>query len=171
MVGPGNCRRDYETQHRHPDFPPPCQPAAKKEALKPHLIRYWLTPEPDPQLDREGRRHQHPVSAGPRAGRPRRTDALHSDELTGVQALERGSSGLPLAPGKIERREFEYIRHGTLTFMFNFDVATGQVVTPSYGPTRTGSRLRTTSAGPSPPIRRPKSQLIINNLNTHKSRR
>ena len=62
---------------------------------------------------------------------------LSTDELTGVQALERKHPGLPLAPGKVERREFEYIRHGTLSFMINFDVATGQVVTPSCGPTRT----------------------------------
>jgi hypothetical protein len=30
-----------------------------------------------------------------------------TDELTGVQALERKHPGLPLAPGKVERREFE----------------------------------------------------------------
>ena len=49
------------------------------------------------------------------------------DEMTGVQALERKHPDLPLLPGKVERREFEYIRHGTLAFMFNFDVATGQL--------------------------------------------
>ena len=32
---------------------------------------------------------------------------VSSDELTGVQALERKHPGLPLAPGKVERREFE----------------------------------------------------------------
>jgi hypothetical protein len=42
---------------------------------------------------------------------------VSSDELTGVQALERKHPGLPLAPGKVERREFEYIRHGTLSFI------------------------------------------------------
>ena len=62
---------------------------------------------------------------------------LSCDELTGVQALERKHPGLPLRPGKIERREFEYIRHGTLAFILNFDVARGVVVTPSVGPTRT----------------------------------
>ena len=38
---------------------------------------------------------------------------ISTDELTGVQALERKHAGLPLAPGKGERREFEYTRHGT----------------------------------------------------------
>jgi transposase len=59
------------------------------------------------------------------------------DEMTGVQALERKHPGLPMLPGKVERREFEYIRHGTLSFMFNFDVATGQLAASSCGKTRT----------------------------------
>jgi len=58
------------------------------------------------------------------------------DEMTGVQALERKHPGLPMLPGKVERREFEYIRHGTLSFMFNFDVASGQLASSSCGKTR-----------------------------------
>jgi transposase len=42
-----------------------------------------------------------------------------------------------MVPGKVERREFEYIRHGTCTFILSRDVATGQVIAPSAGPTRT----------------------------------
>lgn len=62
---------------------------------------------------------------------------MSSDELTGVQALERKHPALPLAPGKVERREFEYIRHGTRAFIVSRDVVTGKVVAPSAGPTRT----------------------------------
>ena len=62
---------------------------------------------------------------------------VSSDEMTGVQALERKSPTLPLAPGKVERREFEYIRHGTASFILSRDVVTGRVLTPTYGPTRT----------------------------------
>lgn len=58
------------------------------------------------------------------------------DEMTGVQALERVASTLPMKPGKIERREFEYIRHGTQTLIAGFDVATGQVI-GNIGETRT----------------------------------
>lgn len=61
---------------------------------------------------------------------------MSSDELTGVQALERKHPGLPLAPGKVERREFEYIRHGTLSFILSRDVVTGEVLAPTAGPTR-----------------------------------
>jgi hypothetical protein len=62
---------------------------------------------------------------------------ISTDELTGVQALERKHAGLPLAPGKVERREFEYIRHGTRSFILSRDVVTGKVLAPFCGPTRT----------------------------------
>jgi transposase len=59
------------------------------------------------------------------------------DELTAIQALERAAPTQPVQPGQVERREFEYIRHGTLSLISNFAVATGQVLAPSIGPTRT----------------------------------
>jgi len=39
--------------------------------------------------------------------------------MTGVQAIERKEKDLPLRPGKVRRREFEYIRHGTQTLIAN----------------------------------------------------
>lgn len=59
-----------------------------------------------------------------------------TDEKTGMQALERLHETKPVRPGLVERVEFEYIRHGTLCLMANFDVVTGKVVRPSIGPTR-----------------------------------
>jgi DDE superfamily endonuclease len=59
------------------------------------------------------------------------------DEMTGIQALERVAVTKPMRPGQVELREFEYIRHGTLSLLMNFDVVTGQGVMPSLGPTRT----------------------------------
>jgi len=58
------------------------------------------------------------------------------DEMTGIQALERAARSLPMMPGKVERREFEYIRHGTQTLIAAFDVATGEVQ-GSVGDSRT----------------------------------
>jgi transposase len=57
--------------------------------------------------------------------------------MTGVQALERKHPDLPVLPGKVERREFEYIRHGTLAFLFKFDIVTGQLAACTASPTRT----------------------------------
>jgi transposase len=62
---------------------------------------------------------------------------VSTDELTGVQALERKHPNMLLAPGKVERREFEYIRHGTRAFILSRDVVSGHVIAPSCGPTRT----------------------------------
>ena len=62
---------------------------------------------------------------------------MSTDEMTGIQALSRLHPSLPIQPGHVERQEFEYQRHGTQSLIANLDVATGQVVTPSMGPTRT----------------------------------
>lgn len=59
------------------------------------------------------------------------------DEMTGIQALERAAPTQPARPGFVERREFEYIRHGTQTLIANFEVGSGQVICPSLGDSRT----------------------------------
>jgi transposase len=59
-----------------------------------------------------------------------------TDEKTGIQALERAAPTLPTLPGKVERREYEYIRHGTQCLTANFLVATGTVIAPTIGATR-----------------------------------
>jgi len=59
------------------------------------------------------------------------------DELTGVQAIERKHPDRPMQPGHVLRREFEYIRHGTLSWFIHFDVGTFHVIEPSWGATRT----------------------------------
>ncbi len=86
-----------------------------------------------------GRREIHEgctlyLTAQERAKQGERTISM--DELTGVQALERLHPDLPMIAGHVLRREFEYIQHGTLSWFFNFDVVTGQVIEPSWGPTR-----------------------------------
>ena len=59
------------------------------------------------------------------------------DEMTGIQALERIASTSAMALNQPERQEFEYLRHGTLSLIANFDIVSGQVLSPSLGPTRT----------------------------------
>jgi putative transposase len=75
-----------------------------------------------------------------RAAQGERTVSI--DELTGVQALERLHPDLPLAPGKVQRQEFEYTRHGTATFILTRDVVSGHVLLPAHGPTRTEDDFR-----------------------------
>ena len=95
---------------------------------------------------------------------------LSTDELTGVQALERTQPNLPLAPGHAERREFEYIRHGTNSFILNRDVASGQIVAPSYGPTRTEADFLRHIQGTLASDRSIKRwHIVTDNLNIHLS--
>ena len=56
--------------------------------------------------------------------------------MSGIRALERKAPTKPMTPGLIKRVEHEYIRHGTLSLIANFEVATGRVLSPSIGPTR-----------------------------------
>ena len=42
----------------------------------------------------------------------------------------------PMKPKQPERREFEYIRHGTQAMIANFEIATGKIITASIGDTR-----------------------------------
>ena len=95
---------------------------------------------------------------------------ISTDELTGVQALERKCPGLPLAPGRVERRELAYIRHGTATFILNRDVVSGRALAPSHGPTRTEADFvahiaRTVATDPT--ARR--WHFVVDNLNIHQS--
>ena len=58
------------------------------------------------------------------------------DEKTSIQALEPKAPTKPMRPGQVERREAEYIRHGTQTLIGNFEVATGKVIAPTVQKTR-----------------------------------
>ena len=51
--------------------------------------------------------------------------------------MERIAPTKPMRPGQVERREFEYTRHGTQCLIGNFEVATGQVIAPTVQATRT----------------------------------
>ena len=95
---------------------------------------------------------------------------VSTDEMTGVQALERKNPGLPMAPGKVERREFEYIRHGTLSFILSRDVVTGEVLAPKAGPTRTEDDfLAHVQAVIATDPTATRWHLVMDNLNTHQS--
>lgn len=89
--------------------------------------------------------------------------------MTGIQALERLHPTLPMEPGKPERRELEYIRHGTQTLIANFEVATGMVITPTVGQTRTEDDFvehirRTIQTDP-----QAQWIFVMDQLNTHKA--
>jgi transposase len=106
--------------------------------------------------------------AAERANQGERTISM--DELTGVQALERKYPDLPMLAGHVLRREFEYIRHGTLSWFINFDVVTGRVIEASWGATRNEEDAlahfqRLIASDP----HATKWHLMVDNLNIHQS--
>jgi hypothetical protein len=133
------------------------------------LIRYYLNSEPDPQSDEKiANINQLYQTAQERAERGEAV--VSTDEMTGVQALEPKHPDLPILPGHVLRREFEYIRHGTLSFIVNFHVAEGTVGQVSAGPTRNEADFlahiqRTVAADP----QIVQWHFVVDNLNTHQS--
>jgi len=59
-----------------------------------------------------------------------------TDEKTGIQAKERLGPRRGPIPGYRQRQEAHYRRHGTLTLIPNFEVATGLIVAPTISPSR-----------------------------------
>jgi hypothetical protein len=99
------------------------------------LNRYWLTPAYEADFDAKVSDINGLCQQAPElAKQGQRFECV--DETTGVQALERKHPDLPMSPGKVERREFKYIRHGTLAFMFNFDIVTGKLAACTARQTR-----------------------------------
>jgi transposase len=131
-------------------------------------VRGWLTPKPDPEFETKCADigtvyHDAPAAA------QQDVRTVSIDEMTGVQALERAAPDLPMQPGKVARREFEYIRHGTQTLIAAFDVATGTVI-GTVGDTRTEqdylSFLQSLFAVGTSTT---KWRVVADNLNTHVS--
>jgi len=90
--------------------------------------------------------------------------------MTGIQALERKHPTMAMGHGREERREFEYIRHGTLTLIANFDVAQGKVVAPYRSPTRTEKDVVThTTRTVASDAEATRWHFVADNLNTHQS--
>ena len=138
--------------------------------MQPHRVAYWLNAKPDDPVAFTApvaavcEAYQHAPVIAQDGGH-----VISTDEKTGIQALERAAPTWPLQPGLVERPEDEYLRHGTQCLSANFDVATGAVVAPTIGPSRTeedfaGHIARTIATDPEAPW-----LFILDPLNIHKS--
>ena len=84
--------------------------------------------------------------------------------------MERKHPGLPLTLGKVERREFEYERHGTRCFILSRDVVTGKLLAPFCGPTRTEEDfLAHVQAVIATDPKASRWHIVCDNLNIHQS--
>jgi hypothetical protein len=65
------------------------------------------------------------------------THIYSTDEKMGIQAKEQANPKRAMEPGRPERIDPEYIRHGTTGIIASRDVVTGEIVMPLIQPTRT----------------------------------
>jgi transposase len=104
--------------------------------IKPHRIRYYLEKR-DPEFDQKMREVlmvYQDVSLFP-AGttdetRPKPVYTVSVDEKPGVQAIALTAPDLPPVPGKESSvaRDYEYVRHGTLSILAALDLHTGEII-------------------------------------------
>ena len=94
---------------------------------------------------------------------------VSTDEMTGIQALERAHPTKPMRLGKVERQEFEYIRHGTQSLIANWEIAVGQVLAPSIGATRSEYDFANHIANTIETDPKAGWIFIVDQLNTHQS--
>lgn len=133
--------------------------------LKPHRSVYWLNNH-DPDFDTKAAEICKLYVDAPALYR-RGELVLCGDEKTGMQILQRKHPTILVAPGKPEKREHEYIRHGTRCLIASFVVPTGKVLW-DLGVTRTSKDFATHLdhvAGQFPEPKR--FHWIVDNLNTH----
>ena len=133
--------------------------------LKPHKMQYWLNSH-DPDFEEKAREICKLYVDGLRLYEQGRL-VICCDEKTSMQILERKHPTKPMMCGIPERREHEYIRHGTRALIASFAVPTGQVAW-NLGQTRTAEDFAAH-------LRHAREQFpdmerydwVLDNLNTH----
>ena len=135
----------------------------KEHHLKPHRIEYYLT-KTDPEFFSKAERildiYQHPPEDGV---------VLSVDERTAIQVLERLYAGKPLRPGYPEKVEFHYKRHPTFTLLAGLCIQNGHVFGQCYQ-RHTQYQFLDFMQQLADFYAETKLYIILDNLNTHKTR-
>ena len=138
--------------------------------LKPHRSRYWLNATPDcPEtFQREVMEVCQTYEQAP-ALLSKGIHVISVDEKTGIQALERAHPNQSAQPGRVERREYGYERHGTCCLIASLDVVLGQLIAAQLGPTRTEADFAEHIKAVIATAPKDDWIFIADQLNTHKS--
>jgi hypothetical protein len=98
------------------------------DAIKPWQCRSWIFPrDPDFALKAARVLDLYDRVWDGRALGPDEY-VISADEKSQLQALRRRHPGLPPAPGRVRRQEFEYHREGTLAYLAGYDVHHARVI-------------------------------------------
>lgn len=138
----------------------------REAKLQPHRSRYWLNAKKD---ERKEERIEDICEVYQRVPLTEDEVGFSTDEMTGIQALERIAADLPISPGKPVAREFEYKRNGTQTLIAALDIALGRVIV-HCGDTRTEADFADfieSVIQETPGFR--VYHFVLDQLNTHKS--
>jgi transposase len=134
-----------------------------------HDIRPWQTEtfkfSTDPQLEAKVR-----DVVGLYLDPPAHAIVLCVDEKSQIQALERTQPVRPVAPGRVERRTHDYLRHGTTTLFAALEVATGRITDACQPRHRHGEFLAFLKLVAKAYPRRP-LHVVVDNYATHKHQR
>jgi transposase len=130
--------------------------------LRPHRVRQWLH-SPDPLF----REKVNAICALYRQA-PKGSVVLSVDEKTGIQAIERKHADRAPKPGRLRRREFEYIRHGTQALIAAMDVHTGRIL-GSCSDRRTQADLVAFMEQVAQAYPKGAVHIVWDNLNTHRA--
>src|SRR5436189_6285452 len=99
---------------------------------------------------------------------PERALVLCVDEKSQIQALERTQPLLPMRPGQVARRTWDYERHGTTTLFAALDVRSGRVIGSVHRRHRAAEFLRFLRAIDRDVPTDLDVHLILDNYSTHK---
>ena len=99
---------------------------------------------------------------------PEKALVLCVDEKSQIQALDRTQPLLPLRPGQVERRTWDYVRHGTTTLFAALDVATGRIIAQNHQRHRHQEFLRFLRTIDRQTPKRMDLHVILDNYGTHK---
>jgi len=94
--------------------------------LKPHQVKMWVTSR-DPDFEAK-----MVDIVGLYLNPPENALVLSVDEKTSIQALGRKHPPVPMSPGKPERVDHEYVRHGTKSLIAALLVHKGDVIGKCY---------------------------------------
>ncbi len=94
--------------------------------LQPHRTRYWKTPTLDDTFRRKAAQVLWCYEQAQQLAQ-RDEVVLCVDEKPNIQVLHGEQPVRPMRPGLIERREFEYVRHGTVNLLAKLVVHSGRM--------------------------------------------
>jgi len=153
--------------------PSTIQRILNENRVKPHKSQYWMhskDKDEDPEqfkIKIKTINEIYQLASILRDENPNNIHIYSTDEMTGIQALERKAPDKPTIPNGSKKIEFEYIRHGTTSYIGFMNCINGELLEPYLNGERKESDFVTAL---DMAIKEEGEYIIVSdNLNTHYS--